>query len=201
MSATVQQLNADMTSVVQSAKRALVQVHHGRRGTGAGTIWHSDGLIVTNAHVVSGGSLRVTLSSGVTLPARTLAQDPELDLAALMVDAKYLPTMEVGNSRDIKPGQWVIALGHPLGVKEAATAGVIVGAGSWEQETPKPKREWIINNLSLRPGHSGGPLLDVHHRLIGINTIMTGPDTGLAVPSHVIKAFLKERVGASEHLP
>ncbi|MBI2856085.1 MAG: trypsin-like peptidase domain-containing protein [Chloroflexi bacterium] len=197
MSVTFQQLNAEMASGVENARRALVQVHHGRRGTGAGTIWHPEGLIITNAHVVSGGPLRVTLPDGVALPARLLSRDPDLDLAALMVDASGLPTIEVGNSRDIRPGQWVMALGHPFGVKGAATAGVIVGTG-WELPgVPISRREWIIANLSLRPGHSGGPLLDACHRLIGINTMMASPDMGLAVPVHVIKAFLTEKVGTS----
>ena len=190
------QLNADMTMLAESAGRALVEVRRGgRRGAGAGTIWHSQGLIITNAHVASGGSLRVTLPDGATLPARLLAHDKERDLAALMVDATGLPTIEIGSSRDLRPGELVLAMGHPWGVKGAATAGVVIGVGSGLPEMPRSPREWIALSLRLRPGHSGGPLVDVNHRLVGINTLMTGPQVGMAVPVHVVKAFLSETLG------
>ena len=191
-----QQLNAEMTMLAESAGRALVEVCRGDHGgAGAGTIWHSQGLIITNAHVVSGGSLRVTLPDGSNLPARLLAHDKERDLAALMVDATALPTIEIGNSRDLQPGQWVLAMGHPWGVKGAATAGVVIGVGPELPEMPRSTREWIAVSLRLRPGHSGGPLIDTNHRLVGINTLMTGPQVGMAVPVHMIKAFLSETLG------
>lgn len=201
MSTIIQQLNTEMASMAESAGRALVEVRHGgHRGAGAGTIWHSQGLIITNAHVALGGSLRVTLPGGATLPARLLAHDKERDLAALMVDAAGLPTIEIGNSRDLRPGQWVLAMGHPWGVKGGATAGVVIGTGSEWPEMPRSPREWIAVSLRLRPGHSGGPLIDVNHRLVGINTLMTGPEVGMAVPVHVVKAFLSETLGAQETL-
>ena len=200
-----QQLNMEMAIVAQSAKSALVEVRRGGRrgaGAGAGTIWHSQGLIITNAHVASGGSLRVRLPDGATLPARILAQNKERDLAALMVDATDLPTIEIGNSRDLQPGQWVLAMGHPWGVKGAATAGVVIGVGPAKlpelPDMPRSPKEWIAVSLRLRPGHSGGPLIDVDHRLVGINTLVTGPEVGMAVPVHVVKAFLSETLGIRE---
>ena len=98
MSLTIQQLNTELASVVETAERSLVQVHNGRRGAGAGTVWHPEGLIVTNAHVVSArtGSLRVSLPDGRTLPARLLALDEGRDVAALVVAATDLPTIKVG---------------------------------------------------------------------------------------------------------
>ncbi|MCZ6789568.1 MAG: trypsin-like peptidase domain-containing protein [Chloroflexi bacterium] len=171
MPSTMQRLNTELASVVETAKRSLVQVHNGGRGVGAGTIWHPEGLIVTNAHVVSGrtGSLRVTLPDGSTLPARLLARDEDRDVAALVVEAVDLPTIDVGKSRDLSPGQWVMALGHPWGVRGAVTAGVVIGVGSTWPEMPQGSREWITAALHLRPGHSGGPLIDVDGRLVGIN--------------------------------
>ncbi len=196
MSAIAQQLNAEMASVAESAGRGLVQVHNGGRGAGTGTIWHPDGLVVTNAHVVSGGPLRVTLPDGRKLKARLLARDREQDLAALVVEASGLPTIEIGGSRDLQPGQWVLAMGNPWGVRGAVTAGIVIGMGSEWPEMPRSRREWIVVGLHLRPGYSGGPLVDVQGRLVGINTMMTGPDVGMAVPVHVVKAFLRESLGS-----
>lgn len=171
-----------------------MHVTSGKHGGGAGTIWHPDGLIVTNAHVVRDRSPQVRLPDGRTLPARILAQDARLDVAALSVDSTGLPTVELGESLNLQPGQWVIALGHPWGVPGAATGGVIIGAGGDLPETPEGNREWIAVGLHLRPGHSGGPLIDAKGRLIGINTMMVGPEVGMAVPVHVVKAFLKREL-------
>ncbi len=202
MPSTMQRLNTELASVVETAKRSLVQVHNGGRGVGAGTIWHPEGLIVTNAHVVSGrtGSLRVTLPDGSTLPARLLARDEDRDVAALVVEAVDLPTIDVGRSRDLSPGQWVMALGHPWGVRGAVTAGVVIGVGSAWPEMPQRGMEWITAALHLRPGHSGGPLIDVDGRLVGINTMMTGPDMGMAVPVHEVKVFLRDTVGSQRRV-
>jgi serine protease Do len=189
------QLNLDMSGLVENVRRSLVQVSNGRRGTGAGTVWHPDGLILTNAHVVGRRNLRVTLPDGRTLPAWLLAHDPALDVAALKVDATGLPTVELGKSKQLQPGQWVLALGHPWGVAGAVTAGVVIGVGL-PLEMQLPRRELIQVSLHLRPGHSGGPLVDARGRLVGINTMMAGPDVGLAVPVHVVKGFLREALGS-----
>ena len=75
----------------------------------------------------------------------------------------------------------------------AAAAGAVVGVGSEWPEMQPSKREWIVVSLNLRPGNSGGPLVDGHDRLVRINTVMTGPEVGMAVPAHVVKAFLAKR--------
>ncbi len=200
----VKQLGAKIGAVVQRVRRSLVRIHSagsGRHGIGAGTIWHPDGLIVTNAHVVENNSLRVTLPSGSTLPARLLARDSRHDVAALVVDARGLSAIELGDSKSVQSGQWVLALGHPWGVADAATAGVVIGIGTDFPEMPRSGREWIAVSLTLRPGHSGGPLVDVQGRLVGINTLMTGPEVGMAVPVHVAKSFLKQRLGSAAQRP
>ena len=202
MSDLLQQLNAEMASVSDDVKRSLVQITNGRGGAGAGTIWHADGLIVTNAHVISGRhGLNVTLPDGRTLPAKILAQDTDRDLAALAIDANGLPTIEPGDSRQLKPGHWVFAVGHPWGVLGAVTAGIVIGMGSEWPEMPTNGQDWVVVSLKVRPGNSGGPLVDVRGRLVGINTMMTGPNVGVAVPSHVIKAFLREALGTTRAEP
>ena len=125
-----------------------------------------------------------------------LARDADLDIAALSVTADGLPTIAIGESRQLRAGQLVLALGHPLGVVATATVGVVVGIGSQWPELPKSSQEWIVVDLKLRPGNSGGPLVDAHGRLVGINTMITGPEVGLAVPVHVVKAFLREALDA-----
>lgn len=200
-----QQLSDQMAGVATQVQNTLVQVTDGRGSIGAGTIWHSDGLIVTNAHVVTERDRRglvqqrqlsVILPDGRTLPASILAIDEANDLAALAVNAQDLPVIEPGDSQALRPGEWVMALGHPWGVRDSMTAGVVIGAGNNLPEM-QPGREWIALNLTLRPGHSGGPLVNTDGHLVGINTMISGPEVGFAVPSHVVKNFLKEALGAA----
>ncbi|MEJ2559619.1 MAG: trypsin-like peptidase domain-containing protein [Anaerolineae bacterium] len=178
MSDLLQQLNAEMATIVEDVRHSLVRINNGRGGAGAGTVWHPDGLILTNAHVVGRRALKVTLSDGRSLPARLLAHD-----------ANY--AIELGDSGQLQSGHWVLALGHPWGVPGAVTAGIVIGVGPLP-EMPTPQRELIHVSLHLRPGDSGGPLVDVHGRLVGINTMMAGPDVGVAVPVHVVKTFLRQ---------
>ncbi len=195
MNDMLRQWNEDMAHVVEQARRALVQIRNGRAGAGAGTIWHPDGLILTNAHVAGRRGLQVTLPDGRSLPARVLAYDAQRDIAALAVEANELPVIELGDSRRLRPGQWLLAVGHPWGMAGAATAGVLAGSGRHLPEMPLSGRDWIAVSLHLRPGHSGGPLVDARGCLVGINTMMAGPDLGLAVPVHEVKAFLKKALG------
>jgi serine protease Do len=192
----IHQLNNALADRIDSVHQSLVQISNGH-GAGAGTIWHSDGLIITNAHVVYGQHyLHVILPDERKLPAQIIAADDRLDLAALAVEANDLPTIELGDSRKVRAGQWVMAVGHPWGVQGAVTAGVVIGIGENlpEMREMQPGREWIALSLHMRPGHSGGPVVDSAGRLIGINTMITGPDVGFAIPVHVVKAFLKEHI-------
>ena len=225
MSALLEQLNEDMGEVVDRVGKSLERVSVGGKGFGAGSVWHSDGLIITNAHVVSGGrdgrrvskNLKVTLRDGTTHPARLLALDARHDLAALSIDVKTgdvagcntgdgggLMPVTLGDSRNLEPGQWVMALGHPYGVAGAVTGGAVIG---WGTDLPKigssvrpegQQREWIAVGLSLRPGHSGGPLVDAQGRLVGICAMMAGPEVGMAVPVHTAKEFLRRELGTKE---
>ena len=195
MSDLLMQLNSELSEVIDRVRPSLVEISNGHGGVGAGTVWHPDGLIVTNAHVVGRRGLKVKLLDGRILPARLLAHDAGLDVAALKVDAENLPTIELGRSRRLQPGQWVLAMGHPWGVSGAVTAGIVIGLGR-HPEGILPQRDLIQVNLPLRPGHSGGALVDTRSRLVGINTMMNGPEVGLAVPVHEAKRFLREALGS-----
>jgi S1-C subfamily serine protease len=195
MSQLLSQLNAEMSAVIDKAWRSLVQVQNGRRGAGAGTVLHPDGLIITNAHVVQRRSPKIGLWDGRTMTGRLLAFDERLDLAAVAVDGDGLPTIELGNGGALRPGQWVVALGHPWGVIGAATAGMLIDVSRPVEGLPFDGT-LIQAGLHLRPGHSGGPMVDGDGRLVGINTMIAGPDVGLAVPIQTVKQFLKQHLGS-----
>ena len=207
MTTLLSQLNSDLGEVAHKARKSLVQVAAGRRGSGSGVILGADGLVVTNAHVVSERKgrhpmrdLRLTLPAGVVMAARLLAKDDGLDVAVLQIETPdgelpELHPIELGDSLALRPGQWVMAMGYPWGVAGAAAGGIVIGAGPDLPESPGIGRDWIAVDLSLRPGYSGGPLVDHQGRLIGMSTMMAGLDVGMAVPVHVIKEFVKEAIG------
>lgn len=191
------QFSTGIAHVGERVLPAVVQIRNGHSGAGTGIIWHSDGLIVTNAHVVmaravSQAALTVQLADGREFTPRLLAVDPARDLAVLQIDAQALPTVELGSSQQLQPGQLVFAFGFPWGVAGGATSGVVIGVGAQLGDLGNTHNEWVAASLHLRPGHSGGPMVDAAGRLIGINTLMNGPDVGVAVPIDVAKRFVKE---------
>jgi len=178
-------IGGDLTAVTRRLRRITVEVHEARAGVGSGVIWASDGLIVTNAHVAKSRRVGVVLPGGDRLEARLLAWDPERDLAALAIDAHGLPAADVGDSATLRVGELVIAVGNPLGLAGAVTAGVIYAIG--------PRRSvgssFIQADLRLAPGNSGGPLANAHGRVIGINARVAG-GLALAVPSSLVARFV-----------
>lgn len=201
MASLLSALNDNLASVAGNTQNSLVYIDNGR-GQGAGTIWQQDGLIVTNAHVVQGHrGLSVTLHDGTQRPAQVIASSRELDLAALAIDAHDLPTIQIGDSTALQPGDWVLAVGHPWGVRGAVTQGVVIGIGDQLPERPAHGRDWLAMSLHLRPGHSGGPVVNTAGELVGVNTIMAGLEVGIAVPAHVAKAFLKDAIGSRDTAP
>lgn len=192
MNDLIRELNDEMSGAVEKVRRSLVEIHNGHGGAGAGVIVRGDGLIVTNAHVIGRRGLKVMLPDKRELPAQLLAYDREHDLALLGVDADGLTPIEMGDSKQVKSGEWVMAIGHPWGVAGAATAGIVIGSGAELPEMTGTRREWIAASLHMRPGHSGGALVDDQARLVGINTLINGPDVGYAVPVHIVEIFLAQ---------
>ncbi len=200
MGTLVDQLNGALSDATERVRDALVQVQIPGRGGGAGIVWRDDGLIVTNAHVVGRGPAEVVLRDGRRLEARLVARSRGLDLAALSVQepsgAPGLRGADIGDSQALRAGELVFALGHPFGIAGAVTSGVVIGLEPDGPVAPRRGRgrEWLVVHMRLRPGNSGGPVVDARGRVVGISTIMAGPDVGMAVPSHVVAAFLRERV-------
>jgi hypothetical protein len=126
------QFSDEMANIAAKARQSVVRIVGAQGSIGAGTIWHSDGLIITNAHVVSRGDVAVLLPSEKDnpYPAQVLAYDREQDIAALYINAINLPTINVGDSRSVRAGEWVMALGHPWGIRDSLTAGIVIGAGA-----------------------------------------------------------------------
>jgi serine protease Do len=195
MTSLLQFLDNDTADLVARAAESLVKVSYGERGVGSGVVWHSEGLVVTNAHVLPEAVSReeaplVTLADGRTLAAHLLALDRRLDIAALYLSADGLPAIRMGDSRNIRTGEFVYAVGHPWGIANSFSAGAVVATGSDWPERELAGRDWVVTDLHLRPGNSGGPLLDSHGRLIGINAMTIGWTMGVAVPAHVVDRFL-----------
>jgi serine protease Do len=187
-------VNQDIQAIAQAVRTGMVRVESRGRGSGAGTVWHPEGLILTNAHVAADSPLYVHDVDGGCFPGRVLAVDRDLDLAALSIPVSNLKTIELGATTDMRPGELVFAMGFPWGVDGGLTAGVFIGLEAW-WPTRRKQREWVMASLHLRPGHSGGPMVNAEGRLIAINTIMRGPDVGVAIPVETAARFLKATLG------
>ncbi len=168
-------------------------------GTGSGVVVAPDGLVLTNSHVVGGASrIDVTTTDGRTLTAHTVGDDPDTELALVRVNENVkLPAAALGDSKRLKRGQLVIAIGHPLGFESTVTAGVISALGrSLRASTGRLIDDVIQTDAALNPGNSGGPLVSTRGEVVGINTaiIMGAQGICFAVASNTANFVLGEMV-------
>ena len=177
-----------------------------QRASGSGVIVDANGYIVTNAHVVRGAQrLRVELPvaggdsilarSSRTVSGKIVGVDLETDLAVIKVDERSLPILEFGDSDDLKVGQLVLAFGSPLGLNNSVSLGVVSAVA--RQLEPESPMIYIQTDASINPGSSGGPLVDMRGRLVGINTLIvsqTGGNEGLgfAAPSNIVRTVYEQ---------
>ncbi|WP_019501623.1 S1C family serine protease [Pseudanabaena sp. PCC 6802] len=188
----------EMASIVDRLQHWTVKIEDGYGGSGSGVIWNDLGLIVSNAHVVRSNRATVTLSNQRVLDAVAIAREPSLDLAALQLSqTEDLPHAIVANSDNLRVGELVLAVGNPLGMVGALNTGIVTsadrainsshihGSGYVSMEQPS----WILSDVQLAPGNSGGLLADARGRVIGINTMIVN-GLALAIPSNTVEKFL-----------
>jgi serine protease Do len=173
-----------LSQVADRICRSTVQVRTRRQGSGSGVIWNSDGLIVTNAHVVRGQHATIELADGRVFPAEVMARNTPRDLVALKIDANHLPAATIADSSRSRVGELVFAVGNPFGSVGVVTTGVIHKIGL--------ANTWIQADVRLAPGNSGGALANAQGDVIGINTMIV-EGCGLAIPSEVVQQFLQSR--------
>jgi len=188
--ALLTRLGASVSELVDSVRRSVVVLRGPHGSVGSGVVWRSDGTVVTNAHVVRGGVISVELPGGEHVVGDVVRVAPERDLAVVRVREAVLTPARVGDATRLRPGEVVLALGTPLGVPGAATLGVVSGVSPAWRLPDGRRSEAIIAHVALRPGNSGGPLLDARGGVVGVNTLAMGPKTGVAIPSHVAEALL-----------
>lgn len=168
-------------------------------GSGSGFIINSGGQILTNAHVVDGAdTVTVTLKDGRTFDGKVLGEDRVTDVAVIKIAANNLPTIALGNSETLQPGEAVIAIGNPLGLNNTVTSGILSATGrSGSDIGASDKRvDYIQTDAAINPGNSGGPLLNAEGQVIGMNTaILRGAQgLGFAIPINTAQRIAQQLI-------
>lgn len=185
-----------MERFFEQFENSLPKQRHKRTSLGSGFIISPDGYIVTNNHVVEGAEvIRVTMgekSRDKSYTAEVIGTDPDTDLALLKIEAKDLPSLKFGNSDALEVGEWVLAIGNPLGLDHTVTAGILSAKGRNIQSGNYD--DFLQTDASINPGNSGGPLLNMQGEVIGINSAIAqyAQGIGFAIPSSLAQKIIDE---------
>jgi S1-C subfamily serine protease len=187
----LESLSEAIAELVEKVSPSLVRVGS-RRAGGSGIVWSSDGYIVTCSHVVERlDEAEVTFKDGQTFEAKLIGQDEYSDVALLKIDATGLKPIELGDSENVKVGQFVLAFANAFGQEPAVTSGLVTGA-------KRSIRSWwgsmmenvIVTDARLNPGYSGGPLVDVSGRMVG-QSVAYVSSRGIVVPVNTVKRVVE----------
>jgi S1-C subfamily serine protease len=176
------------------------------QGTGSGFILSADGVIMTNSHVVEGTDrVQVVLRDGRRFDGQVLGSDAVTDVAVIKINADNLPSVKIGDSEALSPGEWAIAIGNPLGLDNSVTVGIISATGRSSSDIGVPDKRigFIQTDAAINPGNSGGPLLNAKGEVIGMNTaIISGAQgLGFAIPINKAQQIAQQlaTTGRAEH--
>ena len=170
-------------------------------GSGSGFIVTPDGYILTNNHVVEGGDrLLVTLHDRRVFPARVVGRDPSTDVALIKIEGRDLPTARLGDDRGARVGQWVLAIGNPLGLDFTVTSGIVSAKGRSVRGLMPSQyavTDFLQTDAAINPGNSGGPLVNIRGEVIGINSAIASPTGayagyGFAIPITLAKSVMRD---------
>ena len=164
-----------------------------RRSTGSGFVIDPSGLIVTNAHVVeSAGQIQVRLADGRRFNGRTVGLDSRVDLALVRIDASGLPVLPLGDSNRMRVGEFVLALGHPFGLEQSVSFGIVSRKGA-PLTVAAPGFDFIQTDAAINPGNSGGPLVNMAGQVIGVNSMAArNGSIGFAISSNLVKLLVPQ---------
>ncbi len=178
--------------------RQQVPQQRKQMGQGSGFIISEDGYIISNNHVVgSADKIKVTMNDGSEYDAKLIGSDPGSDVAVIKIDATNLPMIELGNSKKLEVGEWVIAVGNPFGLNATVTVGIVSAKGRSDLRLVgggAGYEDFIQTDAAINPGNSGGPLLDIDGKAIGLNTAIYSQSggymgIGFAIPIDMVKAI------------
>jgi serine protease Do len=171
------------------------------KGLGTGMVMDSKGHILTNNHVVAGATeIQVLLASGEQYSAKVVGTDPKTDLAVIRISAKaFLPYVTFGDSNKVQVGEWVVAIGHPRGLDQTVTQGIISAKHRTGITDPSTYQDFLQTDAAINPGNSGGPLLNLQGEVIGVNAAIVSQSggyegIGFAIPSNMALYIAKELI-------
>lgn len=180
------ELERDLLALAASLRASTVAVHAGRgSGRGSGVIWSADGSIVTNAHVAQTEALEIDLADGRRLHGTVVRRDGRRDLAQVRAAAAGLTPAQYRDPADLRVGEFVAAFGHPLGVRDVLSTGIVFAPHRAGAD------RFVRADVKLAPGNSGGALADAAGRVVGINSMVAG-GLALAIPADEVAHFMSD---------
>jgi len=185
----VAELSDALGELTREVARSVVLVRGSLGSAGSGVMWDQPGLVITNHHVVPGPLAELTVAGGRRLRGRVIRRAPALDLAALQVDAALDDRAQVADSDSLRVGDLLVAVGNPMGERNAPSLGILASAPG----------DVLRLSITLRPGNSGGALVNARGEVVGIPHMVTGNGLALAVSTRSVRQFLNGATSEQEH--